>query len=260
VNGGFAFGLDPDVFLAIGFIIGLAAAIAGYTAGRRLGLSASGTQSAALSTALGASFTIIGLVLSFSFSFALGRFEERRRLILAEAQDLSTASLRADVLASGERRAFLAALHRYGQLRLDVYGEAADGGLAHKTRAASANQAAAVWSPASRLLVHSPNSASLALVQSVNALFDDGMAQEAAASFRLRRPTLVLIAFVALAATFLIGFTFGHSQSRLWLVSVLYVLLVVLLVYVIVELNSPEGGFIQLDFTPLVRAVQAIPQ
>jgi hypothetical protein len=73
--------------------------------GRRLGArhiakESNGTVSG-LNTVEGSVFALMGLLLAFSFSGALQRFDERRNLILQEANTISTAYDRLDVLGGG---------------------------------------------------------------------------------------------------------------------------------------------------------------
>ena len=46
----------------------------------------------------GAVFALLGLILAFSFSGALTRFDARRHLVVAEANNIGTAFLRIDLL------------------------------------------------------------------------------------------------------------------------------------------------------------------
>ena len=71
--------------------------------GRRIGvrqLAEEGeTASKGLGAIEGAIFGLLGLILAFSFSGALSRFDSRRHLVVEEANDMSTAWLRS--LCSG---------------------------------------------------------------------------------------------------------------------------------------------------------------
>src|SRR3979409_2027456 len=64
--------------------------------GRRLGRSQE--DSPGLNTVSGAVFALMGLMIAFTFSGAADRFEERRHLIVEEANAIGTAYLRVDLL------------------------------------------------------------------------------------------------------------------------------------------------------------------
>ena len=60
----------------------------------------------------GAVFSLLGLLIAFTFSGAATRFDARRQLIIEEANDIGTAWVRIEVLppsaAASRRRGFLA--------------------------------------------------------------------------------------------------------------------------------------------------------
>ena len=62
----------------------------GYRIGRRRRL-AEGKDIAGLGTLEGGVFGLMGLLLAFSFSGAAGRFDDRRNMIVEEANDIGTA-------------------------------------------------------------------------------------------------------------------------------------------------------------------------
>ena len=51
----------------------------------------------------GAVFALLGLILAFSFSGALTRFDAQRQLVVVEANDIGTAYLRVDLLPADAR-------------------------------------------------------------------------------------------------------------------------------------------------------------
>jgi hypothetical protein len=61
----------------------------------------------------GAVLGLVGLLLAFSFSMAVGRYETRRNLVLAEANAIGTTWLRAGLLLAPHDAAVRALLRRY---------------------------------------------------------------------------------------------------------------------------------------------------
>lgn len=70
--------------------------------GRRIGVAGFARepdgQPKGIGSSEGAIFGLLGLVLAFAFSGAVGRFEDRRHLITEEANNIGTAWLRIDLL------------------------------------------------------------------------------------------------------------------------------------------------------------------
>ncbi|MFC3099663.1 hypothetical protein [Altererythrobacter lauratis] len=112
--------------LWLDFLVLLAIAVAAFEAGRLIGVrllraSGGGTndEDGADSHALSGVFGLLALLLAFSFGMALNRYEERRELVVAEANALSTFASRVELLAAEDQRAVRVLLAEYGAARLD---------------------------------------------------------------------------------------------------------------------------------------------
>jgi hypothetical protein len=85
--------------------------------GRRIGvrqLAEEGeTASKGLSAIEGAIYGLLGLILAFSFSGALTRFDARRHLVVEEANDIGTAWLRVALLPAGAQPPMRDLFRRY---------------------------------------------------------------------------------------------------------------------------------------------------
>src|SRR5262249_16488737 len=92
--------------------------------GRQLGLrymhKDAGTM-AGLTTVEGAVFALIGLLLAFTISGALQRFDERRQLVIQEANAASTAHDRLAIFQGEVARDLQNKLRDYVQARIDLY-------------------------------------------------------------------------------------------------------------------------------------------
>jgi hypothetical protein len=69
----------------------------------------------------GAVFALLGLLLAFAFSGANSRFDDRRKLIVEEANAIGTAYLRLDVLAPAARDELRSDFRNYLDARLSAY-------------------------------------------------------------------------------------------------------------------------------------------
>jgi len=260
LSGDFAFSLGPYAFLVIAFLITLGFTGLGFVIGKRLGPPKNDLQAAALNTALASIFVIVGLILSFSFSFAVTRYEERWHLVVAEADAISTTYLRMGELEPKDREAARSAMRAYISAKIDYHRNGSDLALAQldyqKIRALEQQ----IWSITAGELSSRPVPATSLITQSVNAMFDVGADQRAALGFRLRGPALGLIVFVSLIAAFMVGLGFGQSQSLHWLVSVTFSLVLVALMYAIIDLDSPQAGLIRVNLLPLEQAQQTMLQ
>jgi hypothetical protein len=96
------------------------------------------------------------------------------------------------------------------------------------------------------------------LMQAANDTIDISAEQRAALRFRLTGPALVLILFVAALGAFALGMGFGVSDWHNWLVTIFFSLLITIFVYTIIDLDSPQSGFVRINLTPLVEVQRSM--
>ena len=114
----FEFDLVVGVFALFAAMLGL------LELGHRLGARAIAHNSHGTSgtNALeGAIFALLGLLIAFTFFGAASRFDDRRSLIVQEANAIGTAYLRLDLLPPSARQELRAAFPRYVDHRLGAY-------------------------------------------------------------------------------------------------------------------------------------------
>ena len=103
--------------------------------GRQLGLRylKQETNMAGLTTVEGAVFALIGLLLAFTISGALQRFDDRRQLVIQEANAASTAHDRLALFEGDIGRDLQNKLKDYVQARIDLYRMPHDYSLLKRT-------------------------------------------------------------------------------------------------------------------------------
>ena len=88
--------------------------------GRWLGARAGDRGGDEVSTLEGAVLGLLALMIAFTFSMALSRFEGRRDAVLNEANAIGTTALRARLLPAPQSTETLKLLREYVQVRLDI--------------------------------------------------------------------------------------------------------------------------------------------
>jgi hypothetical protein len=194
----------------------------------------------------GAIFALMGLLLAFTFSGAAARFDQRRTLIVEEANAIGTAYLRLDVLPAAGRDELRASFRAYVDARLGVYRALPDIGAAtaHLARAGALQQE--IWTRAVRLSPESPP-APMLLLPAINAMIDIASTRTMAA--QTHPPTVIfgLLFGLALLSALLAGMAMGSDRRRNWVHMIIFAATLASAVYVIMDLEYPRFGFIRVD-------------
>src|SRR4029077_16434304 len=131
------------VALVVFAIIGTATAI-GYATGRYL-RHQQDTLREPVGVLQGALLGVVGLILAFGLSLAVGRYEDRRSATVAEANAIGTAYLRAQLIPAPARTRSLAVLRSYADLAIQVSKEVPGSPGMRRTTAAEEVQQRRLW-------------------------------------------------------------------------------------------------------------------
>src|SRR5262249_2384337 len=124
-------------------------------------------------TLLGASLALLGLLLGFTFSMAVTRFDARKQLILDESNALGTAYLRSDLVPGPARRQTAELLRRYVDVRVGFYEAGSDVERIRELTRQGQEMQRQLWSLAVAAAAKDPRSVPVGLyVQALNDVFD----------------------------------------------------------------------------------------
>jgi hypothetical protein len=216
-------------------------------AGRRLRRRAA--DHTGLGAVEGAVFSLMGLLIAFTFSGGATRFDARRDLIVKETNAIGTAWLRVDLLPSAPQpsvrddfRAYLDARIRYFH-DLPVSPAAAQADVSAYT--ALQNK---IWTESVTACAAACPPAGLGVVTSgLNDMIDITTTRSAA--MEIHPPLLIYLALGALvlAGALLAGFEMGASREGHWLHMLLFAAILAISIYVILDMEYPRFGLIRVD-------------
>jgi len=223
--------------------------------GRRIGLRQLAKEGESASKGLGAIegaiFGLLGLILAFSFSGALTRFDARRHLVIEEANDIGTAWLRISLLPADAQPSMRDLFRRYLDSRIEVYKRVPDIPDMEAVRAAlarSTNLQSEIWA----LAVSSSREAGTAqapllLLPALNAMFD--IATTRTEATRLDPPMIIfaLQGALTLACSLFAGYDMAIRRRLNVLYSVAFAVVLSVTAYVIIDLEYPRHGLIQVS-------------
>jgi hypothetical protein len=229
--------------------------------GRRVGvrrrareLARAEPEGAVVDTAV---FALLGLLIAFSFSGALGRFDRRRTLVADEANAIGAAYRHLDLLPAGSQPALRALFRRYVESRLAYYRKFTEADEAGAERERSFALQDLIWSQATAAARLEGNSAVLNLVGAGIDAMIKAEADRIAATYQ--HPPAAIYGML-LAVSFVAAFLAGHSTAgnpRNWSRVLIFAASLALAVFVIVNLEYPRFGVIRFGVAdqPLLEAL-----
>ncbi len=204
---------------------------------------------------------LVGLILAFGLSLAVGRYEDRRAATVDEANAIGTTYLRSQLIAEPERSRSIELLRGYTNLALRVSREVPNSTQMQRTTAAEDMVQRRLWRLAGQSLADMPlASAPRLYVDSLNSTFDAQSTRLASLNNRVPGAVLaieVIGAGVALALLAMHISVLGRGLVPMLIAA----LLITILLLVTFDLDRPTRGLIKVPATPLesVRASMVLP-
>lgn len=202
----------------------------------------------------GAAFTVLALLLGFSFSLALGRYDARRAALVREANAIGTAYIRARLLDSHNRDAIRADLSGYVAARM-AFAQA--DAKPEQREAADARSLAIqrhMWQIAIRAAQRDPHSTMVPLfITELNDTID--LSTEEGAVLAAHIPDIVIIGILLIAfiASAMMGYGFGRQGQRALVFKALFAAMLAITLGLILDLDRPQRGLIRVNLEPLQK-------
>jgi hypothetical protein len=193
-------------------------------------------------------FSLLGLLIAFTFSGAATRFDARRQLAVEEANDIGTAWLRLDLLPAGPAANLRQQFRQYLDSRIESYREISDRPAAEAELARSVKLQGKIWSAAVAASRDSGSQSSqMLLLPALNQMID--ITTTRAEATRLHPPPIifVMVSVLSLAASLLAGYGMAGGKARSWLHMIGFTAVVAITVYVIMDIEYPRLGLIRVD-------------
>jgi hypothetical protein len=215
--------------------------------------AAHGGQDHLLSAVLG----LLALLLGFTFSLALNRYETRRDLVLQEANAIGTTFLRAELLDEPNRTAITGLLRSYTDAR--IAWSDADAGRVGLTRTSMLQQQ--LWSATGGAIRHdSSQQLSRGLMDAMNESFDLASARAEARAAHIPDRVLHVLMLYAALSIMMLGYISAAGGRPHRIATTLLLVLLTLAIAVILDLDRPRNGAIQVSQQPLIDLRASLDQ
>lgn len=254
------YGLNSLVIAGLLLISMLAAIEGGYRIGRRTEASAHTATKDHINAIQGSMLGVLALLLAFSFSLSLQRFDNRNAAVVDEANAIGTTFLRAQLLPSSVRGDTRRLLQSYTHLRLRASTVSLDTEAERNVLLTDANQILdALWAGARRAAEEDPSPVTSGLfIQSLNETIDAYGRRDAAVRRHVPEVILFLLFGTFGMTSIVLGYAAGAAGHRPSLVSYMLIGFIVLLTFVVIDLDRPRRGLIRVDQTSLIEVKAAI--
>ena len=207
-----------------------------------------------LATILGAALTLLALIIGFSFSMAVSRYDQRKNYEEAEANAIGTEYVRADLLAAPEASQVRDLLTRYAEQRVLFYEERNQERL-RQIDAETAKLQNNLWSTVAGPATAQPTPVVALAVAGANDVLNSRGYTQAAWWNRIPVGAWALMLLVALACNLLVGA--GEEHKHRAALSVLP-LIVSISMFLIADIDSPRSGVIRVAPQNLIALSHAL--
>ena len=236
------------------FLVGIAVVFLTSEFGWRLGIrtkghGASGNISALEQSLLG----LLALIVGFTFLMALTRFEARREAVLNEANAIGTTALRARLLPEPHRTESLKLLREYTQIRIDYIPTGRSFAQLPPLIDRSNNIQEALWQQVKALSAKDDNMVPTGLfIQALNEMIDNQGRRLSALRTYIPNVVLLLLFGIAAVACGFAGYASGLDPLRTRLPVFITAFLVCSVIFVILDLDGPNAGFVTISQQPMI--------
>lgn len=198
---------------------------------------------------LSANLALLGLLIAFTFSLAVSRYDSRRGAVIQEANTISTAWLRAGLIDGPEGQALRDAIRNYTDIRLRL-PEADDRRQVERETAAAQ---ALIWQRLRAALPHALPPVGVTIITATTEMFDAAATRKAERQARIPGRVLDVLSLYAIMSAGIVGYVLGRKGDRRHLVvsSILFLLLTMAMT-LILDLDRPFSGSIRVSVQPII--------
>jgi hypothetical protein len=235
---------DPWNFPTLIFVVSFLLLWLGAWAGGQLGQRQYNLKDEMLpdfNIVLGATLTLLGLILGFSYSMATARYDLRKMYEEAEANAIGTEYVRADLLGPAEAAEVRELLKQYTDLRIRFY-VTRDKDELTQIDLQTAQIQNRLWTAASQPAMAQPTPVRALAVAGMNDVLNSQGYTQAAWWNRIPVGAWCLMSGIALFANVMVGY--GARKVRVKLFMMLP-LLVAVSFFLIADIDSPRRGVIR---------------
>jgi hypothetical protein len=248
---------DHSSVLIVGvlFVALMLATESGFRFGRRAGDGTSESSKSQINSIQASILGVLALLLGFTFSLSLQRYDSRSQAVISEANAIGTVMLRTELLPDSVRANTQALVRDYLDHRVRAAGISLD--HADQRRAELRESDALLkklWQNAIQAAAEQPNPVTTGLfISALNELIDAYGTRDAALNRHVPEAVLFLMFGTFILTASLVGYASGVSGHRASFATYILEVLIVFLVFIIIDLDRPRRGLIEVSHQSLIE-------
>jgi len=202
---------------------------------------------------LAATLTLLGLIIGFSFSMSMSRYNQRTDCEEAEAAAIGTEFMRADLLSAADAANVRSLLLDYLRTRVSFYATDDEAAL-RKVSMQTANTRARLWATLTATAADASRPLSGLAVSGMNDVFNAQRATSAAWVNRIPLEAWGLMFLIAVGCNVMLG----YNARKLSPLLVVLPILVAIAFMLIADIDSPRNGVIRVTPTNLINLLESL--
>lgn len=245
----------PFLVLALSFVFLLLAAVIGDTLRSKV-RALKEDERGDFGVVLNATLTLLGLLIGFSFSMAISRYDQRKNYEEAEANAIGTEYARADLLPAADAARVRQLLKKYLDERMLFYTTRDEARLA-KINAETTELQNELWASVRLPSMAQPTPVVALAVSGMNDVLNSQGYTQAAWWNRIPTAAWAMMAAIAISCNLLIGY---GAHGRDWRILLIVPVVVSIAFFLIADIDSPHGGAILVSPQNLISLSQSLRQ
>jgi hypothetical protein len=209
----------------------------------------------------GATLGLLALLLGFTFAMAVSRFDNRKTVIVDQANAIGTAELRSRLLGAPFAERAAPMFRDYVEAWLEFRAAGADRAAVKAAEGRAARIENQLWNVARDATVADPHSLPASLfVTAMNDVIDMHEKRYRSVEDRVPDAVIILLFAVSVLALGQVSYSCGLGGRRRQIANVTFAFLIALVLVIILDIDRPRRGLIQVSQESMIRLQQSLEQ
>lgn len=198
------------------------------------------------------SFAMLSLILGFTYSMAVSRFELRRKLVVDEANAISTTYLRGKIIHVDAAK-YKQLYKHYLDLRIESYDSYDNPERMKEIKRATGLIQKEIFLDLEDITLKNRGALESAYIYALTEMFDSEFERSIALDINLPTTIYIIIIMIAIVTIGMLNFDRGYSQKESHWAMTLFIVVFAVVVCFIHDLDHPHTGAVRISQAALLQ-------